>query len=677
MIRTGIDIGGTFTDVIVFDEDTGRIGVSKTPSTPDNPARGVMNGLGKADVDTADLDFFSHGSTVGTNALIERDLPRTGLVTTEGFRDVHEIRDGTKEDIWDAYSDIAPPYVKRRDRLEVKERVDYAGNVVTPLEEDDVRRAVELFRKRGIDTIAVSLINAYLNGEHETRVREIVEEEYPEAFVCVSHEILPEMFEHPRTSTTIINAALVPVVREYLTDLSHRLSEWGYDGDVLAMHSGGGVMTTDAIAYYAARIANSGPTAGAIAGAHVASLCGYENAIGLDMGGTSADVSLTYEGETETTDEWAVEYGYPIAFPSTDIETIGAGGGSVAWIDDGGSLRVGPRSQGADPGPACYGRGGDEPTITDANVVMGWINPSKFLGGDMDAAVEPAREVIERDVADPLDMDLVEAARAIERIAVANTSNAVRLVSTSKGYDPREFALVAFGGAGPLHAGAIARDVDVPAVVVPPYPGINSALGCLLVDIEHDLSRTVLAEATEAVTDDVEENFGELEAEIGDRLATEGVDEERIRMDREISMRYAGQWRSLDVSCSRPVGSIEAVRERFHDEHQRAYAYSDRDQAVEIYGLRVTGVGVVEKPSFPEVGNTHADDPDGARRGTREAYFEYASGFVETAVYDREALGADATIDGPAIVEQMDSTVVVPPEATAEVDRIGTIVIEV
>jgi N-methylhydantoinase A len=677
VIRTGIDIGGTFTDVIVFDEDTGRIGVSKTPSTPDNPARGVMNGLGKADVDTADLDFFSHGSTVGTNALIERDLPRTGLVTTEGFRDVHEIRDGTKEDIWDAYSDIAPPYVKRRDRLEVKERVDYAGNVVTPLEEDDVRRAVELFRKRGIDTIAVSLINAYLNGEHETRVREIVEEEYPEAFVCVSHEILPEIFEHSRTSTTIINAALVPVVREYLTDLSHRLSEWGYDGDVLAMHSGGGVMTTDAIAYYAARIANSGPTAGAIAGAHVASLCGYENAIGLDMGGTSADVSLTYEGETETTDEWAVEYGYPIAFPSTDIETIGAGGGSVAWIDDGGSLRVGPRSQGADPGPACYGRGGDEPTITDANVVMGWINPSKFLGGDMDAAVEPAREVIKRDVADPLDMDLVEAARAIERIAVANTSNAVRLVSTSKGYDPREFALVAFGGAGPLHAGAIARDVDVPAVVVPPYPGINSALGCLLVDIEHDLSRTVLAEATEAVTDDVEENFGELEAEIGDRLATEGVDEERIRMDREISMRYAGQWRSLDVSCSRPVGSIEAVRERFHDEHQRAYAYSDRDQAVEIYGLRVTGVGVVEKPSFPEVGTTHADDPDGARRGTREAYFEYAGGFVETAVYDREALGADATIDGPAIVEQMDSTVVVPPEATAEVDRIGTIVIEV
>ena len=675
MLRTGIDIGGTFTDLIVFDEETGHIDVTKTPSTPDNPATGVMNGLEKADLEIGDLDFFSHGSTVGTNALIERDLPRTGLITTEGFRDVHEIRDGTKEDIWDAYSDVAPPYVKRRDRLEVKERVDYAGGVVIPLSEDDVRRAVELFRKRDIDTIAVSLINAYVNGENEARVREIVAKEYPEAFVCVSHEILPEMFEHPRTSTTIINAALVPVVREYLTDLSSRLSEQGYDGDVLAMHSGGGVMTTDAIAHYAARIANSGPTAGAIAGAHVASLCGYENAIGLDMGGTSADVSLTYEGEIETTDEWAVEYGYPITFPSTDIETIGAGGGSVAWIDEGSSLRVGPRSQGADPGPACYRRGGEEPTITDANVVMGWIDPSRFLGGDMDAAAEPARKVIKRDIADPLGMDLTEAARAIERIAVANMSNAVRLVSTSKGYDPREFALVAFGGAGPLHACAVAHDVNVPAVVIPPYPGINSALGCLLVDVEHDLSRTFLADATDDVTSEVEETFGELEAEISNRLATEGIDEERVRVDREIKMRYAGQWRSLAVSCARPVESVEAVRERFHAEHERAYAYSDPDQAVEIYGLRVTGVGVVDKPSFPEIRST--DNLDDAHRGTHEAYFEDVGEFVETAVYERDALGAGSTFDGPVIIEQMDSTVVIPPNATAEVDRIGNIVIEV
>ena len=336
MKRSGVDIGGTFTDVIVFDEETGKIEIEKTPSTPNNPAKGVINGLTKAGTDIADLDFFSHGSTVGTNALIERELPRIGLITTEGFRDVHEIRDSTKDDLWDAYEDVADPYVQRRDRLEVPERIDVNGEVVKPLDEEAVREVVRIFEKRGIDTIAVSLINAYVNGEHEQQIAEIIEKEYPEAFVCTSHEILPEMFEHERTSTTVINAALVPVVQEYLTDLSSQLDDRGYHGDVLAMHSGGGVMTTEAIAYYAARIANSGPTAGAIASQYIADQCGFDNAIGFDMGGTSTDVSLTHDGDIEMTEEWAVEYGYPIMFPSTDIETIGAGGGSVAWIDDGG-----------------------------------------------------------------------------------------------------------------------------------------------------------------------------------------------------------------------------------------------------------------------------------------------------------------------------------------------------
>lgn len=446
MTRSGVDIGGTFTDVIIFDEETQTIEVAKTPSTPDNPAEGVINGLSKAETNIEALDFFSHGSTVGTNALIERELPRIGLITTEGFRDVHEIRDGTKAAIWDAYEDVADPYVQRRDRLEVSERIDYRGNVVRPLNEDDAREATRVFKKRGIDTIAVSLVNAYVNGDHEQQIAAIIADEYPDAFVCQSHDILPEMFEHERTSTTVINAALVPVVRAYLTDLSKQLSKRGYDGDVLAMHSGGGVMTTDAIAFYAARIANSGPTAGAIAGQYIAEQCGFENAIGFDMGGTSADVSLTHQGEIEMTEEWSVEYGYPIMFPSTDLETIGAGGGSIAWIDEGGSLRVGPKSQGADPGPACYLRGGDKPTTTDANVVLGWVDPDAFLGGDMDATADPAERVIKRDVADSLELTLVDAASAIEQIAVANMCNAVRLVSTSKGYDPRDFALVAFGG---------------------------------------------------------------------------------------------------------------------------------------------------------------------------------------------------------------------------------------
>ncbi|ELZ02284.1 hydantoinase/oxoprolinase family protein [Natrialba aegyptia] len=674
MRRAGIDIGGTFTDVILFDEETGDVEIEKTPSTPANPADGVINGLTKSDTEIGDLEFFSHGSTVGTNALIERELPRIGLITTEGFRDVHEIRDGTKEDLWDAYEDVADPYVRRRDRLEVAERIDYAGNVVEPLDEEAVREAVRIFEKRGIDTIAVSLINAYVNGEHEQRVEEIVAAEYPDAFVCTSHEILPEMFEHERTSTTVINAALVPVVRDYLTDLEAKLDERGYDGDVLAMHSGGGVMTTEAIAYYAARIANSGPTAGAIASRYIADQCGFENAIGFDMGGTSADVSLTHQGDIEMTDEWAVEYGYPIMFPSTDIETIGAGGGSVAWIDDGGSLRVGPNSQGADPGPACYLRGGDKPTTTDANVVLGWVDPDRFLGGDMDATAEPARKVIQRDIADPLGLKLTEAASAIEQIAVANMCNAVRLVSTSKGFDPRDFALVAFGGAGPLHAAHVAREMNIPQVIIPPYPGINSALGCLLVDVEHDLSQTFIADAAADIVDDIETAFADMEAEIRERLDEEGIDESEMRMDHEIKMRYTGQWCSLEVGCSRPLESMETIRERFHRQHEQTYAYSDEDQPVEVYGLHVTGRGVVEKPSFPEIDSGKADT---ARRTTRDAYFEAAGEFIDTAVYERAELGAGATFEGPAIVEQMDSTVVVPPNATAEVDETGTIILTV
>ena len=419
MLRTAVDIGGTFTDVVTFDQEAGTIAVEKTPSTPDNPAQGVINGLRKAEVDMSDVDFFSHGSTVGTNALIERELPRIGLVTTEGFRDVHEIRDSTKDHLWDAYETVAPPYVNREDRFEVSERVDYRGEVVEPLDRTQARTVAKRLRKRNIRTVAVVFVNAHMNGDHEREVAEIVRAEHPDAFVCTSNEIMAKLGEHPRTSTTVINAALVPVVREYLTDLADRLGRMGYDNNVLAMHSGGGVMTADAIAYYAARIANSGPTAGAIASTFIAEQCDFRNVIGFDMGGTSTDVSLTYRGAIEMTNEWAVESGYPINFPSTDIETIGAGGGSIAWIDRGGSLRVGPQSQGADPGPACYQRGGDRPTITDANVLLNWLSPDSFIGGDMEASSEPSREAIERKIADPLGLDPIEAAMAIEEIGLA------------------------------------------------------------------------------------------------------------------------------------------------------------------------------------------------------------------------------------------------------------------
>lgn len=676
MIRAGVDVGGTFTDTIIFDEDTGEILVSKTPSTPMNPAEGILRGLEKASIEFDQLRLFSHGSTVGTNALITRDLPRTALITTKGFRDVLEIRRSTKEDVWDAYKDVAPPYVQRRDRLEVEERIDSEGKVVTPLDEAGAKDVVRILKRRGVRSVAISLINAYMNGGHEKRLKEIAREGHPEAFICCSHEILPEMFEHERTSTTVINAALAPVVMDYLTDLAKRLASRGYRGDVLAMHSGGGVMTVEAMAFYAARIANSGPTAGAIAGAFIARQCGYENAIGLDMGGTSTDVSLTYKGRVQTTDEWWVEYGYPIMFPSADIKTIGAGGGSVAWIDEGGSLRVGPRSMGADPGPACYRRGGDQPTITDASLLLNWLDPEMFLGGEMRIDAALSKEVLKRRVADPFGMDLMDAAIAVERIAIANMCNAVGLVSTAKGYDPRDFVLVAFGGAGPLHAVYVAKTMSIPRVIVPPWPGINSALGCLLVDVEHDLSQTHITLASDDVLGDLESRFEVMEEEMRARLDREGIAADMMRIVRSLNMRYVGQWRALSVSVPRPLGkSINAVVEEFHKQHQRNHAYSDPERAVQIYGLRVTGKGVMKKPQFPEI--ERAESPRAVPMGERAVYFQEEGGFVPTDVYLRSKLGAGTTIEGPAIVEQMDSTVSVPPGTRAEVDRMGNLILTV
>jgi len=679
MLRLGVDIGGTFTDFIFFNEETGKIEVTKTPSTPRNPADGVLQGMEDADIEVSDVGFFSHGSTVGTNALIERTLPRTGLVTSDGFRDVLEIRDGTKEDIWDTYEDVAPPYVERRDRLTVEEATDYGGDVITEVNEEEARSVVRTLKNRGIETIAIAFINAYANGSNEKKMKRIVQEEYPEAFVCCSHEILPEMGEHERTSTTVINAALVPVVREYLQDLSSRLQTNGYDGDVLAMHSGGGVMTSEAISYYASRIANSGPTAGAIAGGHIAGQCGFENSIGLDIGGTSADVSLTYDGEVETVEEWSVEYGHPIMFPTTDVKTIGAGGGSIAWIDDGESLRVGPKSMGADPGPACYQRGGDKPTLTDANVLLGWLDPGMFLGGDMDAVREPSRRVIQRDIGDPLAMDPVEAANAVERIAIANMCNAVRLLSTNKGYDPRDFVLVAFGGAGPIHAPLVARQMDIPKVIIPPYPGINSALGCLLVDVEHDVSQTYITAASSDIDGELEPKFQEIEAEIRSRLRQdEGISKEQMELDRRIKMRYTGQWRTLEVPYPAEASETDEAIESFHEEHERTYAYSAPDEPVEIYGLRVIGKGIVDKPTFPTIEKSSVEE---ARKGTRDVYFgvddDTESQYYTTNVYSRQKLGAHSRVSGPAVLEAMDSTVLVPPQSSAEVDELGNVIIEI
>lgn len=669
--RLAIDVGGTFTDVFLFDEETGEIFVTKTSSTPSNPEKGILEGIAKAKINGEDIKVFSHGTTVGTNALIERKLPKTALITTKGFRDVIEIGRGTKEDIWDTYKDKARPYIRRRDRFEVTERTDYEGNILVPINENEVRELARKLKKRGTESIAVCFMNSYVNGENEAKVKEILQQELPGVYVCISSEVLPEIFEHERMSTTIINAVLGPIMTSYIHKLEEEMNERGYKDDILVLHSGGGVMTSSTVPRYAARLASSGIAAGAIASKHIAKLCGYNNAIGLDMGGTSTDISLMYDGDIRITKEWAIEYGYPIGFPSIEILTIGAGGGSLAWIDEGGSLRNGPQSAGANPGPACYGQGGTEPTNSDANLVLGRLGV-KLLDGSMKLDLEKAKQAI-RKVSDKFGYSIEEAANAIIEVANANMSDAVRLISVRRGYDPRDFALVAFGGAGPLHGAYLAKELNIPTVIIPPYPGVAAAMGCLLVDVRHDISKTYLKQVSEVTVDDLLLEFESMQDEAKTLLVEEGIPEEHSTFMNFIDLRYQGQWRSLSVPVSDSNSSMEDILELFHKEHEREFAYSDREQKVEIYGLRVTAIGTVPKPEFPKY------EPDGdiddALKGTREVYFD--GKYETTNIYDREKIPVNAEINGPAIIEQLDTTIVIPPKFTSKVDQYKNIIISV
>jgi N-methylhydantoinase A len=663
-LRVAVDVGGTFTDICILDEERGTIDVAKVPSTED-PIDAVVSGVVEAGIDLRDVVVFSHGTTVATNALITRNLPPAAMVTTRNFRDVIEIRRGTKQDLWDAYKDVAPPYIRRRDRFEVTERTDYAGEVVTPLDEDEARRVADVLRKRGVKTVAVCFINSYANPAHELQMRELLEAELPGVSVSTSAEVLPEIFEHERFSTTVANAVLSPLIGGYVRRLSDRLNEHGYDKDVLLLHSGGGVMTPKSAERLAVRLAASGIAAGAIASRHIATLCGFPNAIGFDMGGTSTDISLVYAGEERVTKEWFVEYGYPIVFPSIEVLTIGAGGGSFAWMDEAGSLRNGPQSAGAVPGPACYARGNDRPTNTDANVVLGRLG-SELIGGAMTLDREAAARAITTYIGEPLGLEVEEAADAIIKVANANMADAVRLISIRRGYDPREFCLVAFGGAGPLHGAALAQELAIPTVLVPPNPGITSALGCLLVDVRHDLSTMFLGHADTVDRDQLEGEFAKLEAEARERLEAEDVPEEQWSIQRLIDMRYLGQWRSLTIAVDAPV-DLEAAVSRFHGEHEREYNYRRDGAPVEIYRLNVRAVGITPKPNLKAHGSNGSGMPK--PQGTRLVRFDELEEPVETPIYVRTDLPVGAALAGPAIVEQLDSTTVVPPGWRAEVDE--------
>lgn len=670
--RFAVDVGGTFTDVFVFDENKKEMFITKVPSTPSNPEKGIVAGVESTGLSGKDILQFSHGTTVGTNALIERKLPKTALVTTKGFRDVTEIRDGTRLDLWDAYNDVAPAYIKRRDRFEVTERMDYSGKILEEIDEEEVRALGKKLKKRGVESVAICFINAYNNGANENRVKEILQEELGDVYICASNDILPEIFEHDRMSTTIVNAVLGPTVSNYIKKLETEMEDLGYEGDILVLHSGGGVMTSETVPRYSARLASSGIAAGAIASKYIANLVGHENAIGFDMGGTSTDISLMYENELRITKDWAIEFGYPIGFPSIEILTIGAGGGSISWIDEGGSLRNGPHSAGAEPGPACYDLGGTEPTNTDANVVLGRLG-TKLLGGKMELNKDASMSAVKNVIGEPFNLEAAEAANSILKVANANMCDALRLISVRRGYDPRDFALVAFGGAGGLHGAYLAKEMDIPTVIIPPHSGVAAAMGCLMVDVQHDITKTYLVDAKTVSVDELNAEFEAMEKDAKKLLEEEKIDEADMNFIRYIDMRYAGQWRSMAITLGRSLDSIEGALEQFHQEHEREFSFSNKDQSVEIYGLRVAAVGTVEKPALPE--NIIEGTLESAQITSRQVYFEEADGFVDTPIYQRDELPTEVELEGPAIIEQLDSTIVIPPGFTANADNYRNIII--
>lgn len=670
-LRIAVDIGGTFTDFCILDEATGTMRVAKTASTRD-PIEGLVAGLVQESIDLADVTLFSHGTTVATNALITRRLPRAAMVCSEGFRDVIEIRRANKEDLWDTYKDVSRPYIPRRDRLTVPERVDAEGRIVTALDEDAAREVARILRKRNVAAVAVCFMNAFMNGANERRMKEILEEALPGVPVTASSEVLPEIFEHERFSTTVVNAALTPVVGDYTARLGERLADGGYRNDLLLLHSGGGVMTAKGARQFAGRLAGSGIAAGALASRHIAMQCGFPNSIGLDMGGTSCDVSLAWEGQSRVSKDWYIEFGYPIRFPSIEVLTIGAGGGSLAWIDAAGSLHNGPQSAGADPGPACYSRGNTEPTNTDAHMVLGHLGEG-LAGGNVRLDAKLAATAVQSGVADKLAMGLQEAAEAILKVADANMADTVRLISISRGYDPRDFALVVFGGAGPLHGAALARELSIPTVIVPPNPGVTSALGCLLVDIQHDLAESYIRAADDADPAAIEAQFAALEREAWERMHHEGVGDRDVVMQRSIDIMYRGQWRSLAVPVGCPVDPVADLIAAFHALHEREYNFRRDGAPVDLYRLNLRAVGVVPKAAFREhTGNGKLPAP----AARRPVWFDRTTP-VETPVYRRDDLVAGTRFAGPAVIEQLDSTTVVPPGVATEVDRFLNIIMRV
>jgi N-methylhydantoinase A len=651
--RLGVDVGGTFTDLVALSE--GRLVTAKVPSTPQDQSAGVMNSIETSEVEPGVVDALAHGMTVATNALLERRGARTALVTTEGFRDVIEIARQNRPSLYDLSQDRPPPLVPRELRFAVKERMGPEGEI-SALDEESLKEVVSSIKEAEVEAVAVCLLFAFMHPEHEKRVGEALREELPEVHVSLSSEVLPEFREYERFSTTTADAYLAPKLAAYLKNLAGKAEETGVPSPLIMQSSGGVVGIDDAIAD-AAGCLLSGPAGGVVGAAYVGELGGFQNLLTFDMGGTSTDVATIIDGEAQTTTETVVA-GLPIKLPMVDIHTVSAGGGSIAWADAGGALRVGPHSAGAEPGPVAYGQGGEEPTVTDANLFLGYLADEATLGGEVVLQRELSEKALEA-LGKELGLDAQEAALGIVRVANAEMVRALRVISVERGLDPREFALLAFGGAGGMHACALAEELGMETVLVPRAGGVLSALGLAISDLRHDYVNPYLVGLENVDEGEFEKKFENMESSAAEDL-------EDPEYDRRADLRYRGQSFELTVEAD----SLEKLEERFHAAHEQRYGYRMDDESVELVNLRLISTVPVEKPELDEP----APEGEEAESGNRQANFD--GEWQEVPVLDRERMGKGSEVSGPAIVEFKESTCVVRPGWRGAVDGVGTLVLE-
>ncbi|WP_020699294.1 hydantoinase/oxoprolinase family protein [Reyranella massiliensis] len=671
----GIDVGGTFTDLLAIDPETREVKLAKVPTTVDNQAVGFMAALASASLDPTVLQAVVHGTTTTTNALLERKIAKVGLITTRGFRDVLELGRRTRPQPYGLRGTFRP-MIDREVRLEVPERMDADGKVLTPLDEVAVAEAATKLLAQGCEAVVIHFLHSYINPAHERRAAEIVRGLWPNAYVTAGHVILSEYREYERGVTAAVNASVQPVLDRYLSRLRKELEAKGFDRDLLVMQGNGGTISSQLIAEAAVNTVMSGPASGVMAAAYTGRASGHPNLITYDMGGTSTDVGLIENAVPQVSGELELEYALPIHVPMVDVHTIGAGGGSIASVDAAGMLRVGPESAGARPGPICYGRGGAEPTITDANLILGRLNPDRLLGVDNKVTLDRVRDLVLEKVGSRLGLDAGAAAAAILRIANDRMAGAIRLVSLSRGHDPRDFALFAFGGAGPLHATALARELAIPTVLVPARPGITNALGCVVADLRHDYVRTVNKPLSAVDDATVARIYAEQAAEGEATIAREGVPVRELRRVLAADMQFQGQSHILSVGVESADIGVAGLHKAFAAAYFRRFGIELAEIPPVLVNLHTAVIGVRPEISLGALAATErAPTLKAAQAGERRVWFN--DGWRETPVYAREKLPLDAVFEGPAILEQLDCTTVVEPGDKVRQDKLGNLLITV